>query len=138
MYAVLPKGSKPSKTVSKDQTRPILTDAELQQTQDGGWELLATDSYQLARIPLTVRDNDSSDEPLTPGPISTEALKAIEKTGAFRANGSVVPVDSGFGRDAGPSYPRETRDTRGQYPNVDQLMPDDSHLGAVSRRRWRA
>lgn len=120
-YAVLPKGAKPSKSVSKDQTRPVLTHAELRQPADGtGWELVTTDSYQLARIPLSVKTVDGSDgEPLTAGAISTDALKAIEKAGAFRANGSIEVCDT-FGRPTGQTF---TREDPGKFPQWDSLMP---------------
>ena len=134
MYAVLPKGAKPSKSVSKDQTRPVLTHAELRQTTeivDGerkptGWELIMSDSYQLARVKLSVMDADNAFTPeLVPGPISTDALKAIEKStaGAFTANGTVDPRNSN-GAVAGPSFAREDP---GRFPQWDALMPE--HTG---------
>ena len=120
-YALLPKGAKPSKSVSKDQTRPVLTHAELRQSADGtGWELCTTDSYQLARIPLSVKTADGLDgEPLTAGAISSDALKAIEKAGGFFANGTVQPCDE-LGRTTGQSFVRESP---GAFPKWESLEP---------------
>lgn len=118
MYAVLPKGAKPSKSVSKDQTSPVLTHAELRE-HDGGWELVMTDSYQLARVKLSVKGEHDGEE-LTAGAISTDALKAIEKTGAFYANGTVEPCNP-YGVKSGLSF---ARTDLGKFPSWDQLEPD--------------
>lgn len=134
MYAVLPKGAKPSKAISKDKTRGHLLGAELVCTHEGdntvdsppAYELQVTDSYKLARVPLFVTELGT--EPLEPGPIDEVALKAIEKTGAFRANGTVIPVDKS-GVQAGPEYPRPPR--AGRWPNMDQLVPDTKPDGRI-------
>jgi len=129
MYATLPKNSKPSKSASKDQTRPVLTHAELRETTRidsdagervaDGWELVTCDSYQLARVRLSVTEEESR-EPLTAGPISSEALKAIEKTGSFRANSTIEPCNE-RGVPTGLSF---ARPDVGTFPNWDQLAPD--------------
>lgn len=130
MYAKLPKGAKPSRSVSKDDARPMLTSAELVCIDEGEkkdpasakWELQTTDSYQLVRLPVTVHMDEGPE--LTPGPISSDALKAIEKpgAGAFYANGSIEVLSADFGGKLGQTFAREPR--AGSFPNVDQLMPD--------------
>lgn len=117
MYAVIPGKAKPSKSLSTDKTRPILQHAELRETDDG-WELVTCDSYQMARVKLEISEDNG--EPLTPGPISMDALKAIEKSRGFTANGSVTPCDR-YGTPAGPSYPRPDV---GTFPQWDQLTPE--------------
>lgn len=117
MYAVIPGKAKPSKSVSTDQTR--LQHAELRETSDG-WELIACDRYQIARVKLEVTD-DNDGEPLTSGPISPDALKAIEKSRGFRANGSTVTPCDKHGVVAGPSYPRPDV---GTFPDWDQFTPE--------------
>lgn len=76
---ILPKGAKPSKIVSKDQTRPQLTFAYIVKRGDG-WFLVGTDTYQATALELTVTDPAAIRECA----IATEALKSIEKHGAFR------------------------------------------------------
>lgn len=122
-YAVLPAGAKPSKSASKDTTRPAMEGAELVKTDDG-FELQTTNSYQLARVPLEVRD-ESKEPALTPGPISLDALKAIEKRGAggFTANGVVEPVNE-YGAKVGVAFVREER--TGRWPNFDGLDPEQN------------
>lgn len=119
MYAKLPSKAKPSGSLSKDKTRPLLASANLVE-KDGEWSLVSCDSYQLAVLPLDVRDVDV--EPaLTPGPIPADALKAIEKAGAFQANGVVAPVDT-FGRPTGMTFARP--EPAGRYPDHERLFPD--------------
>jgi hypothetical protein len=128
-YAVIPNKAKVSKSVSTDQTRPALCSAELRLKGDQ-WVLEATDSYQLARVPLHVEKDEGPE--LTEGPIPMDALKSIEKTGAFVANGHVQAVDARNGQPAGPIFARPTRaegypvpaDALGKWPDTDQLMPE--------------
>lgn len=122
MYAVLPKNAKPSKTASKDATRPILCRGELVNTGDD-WFVVTTDSYALAIVPVVVKDMANINTPaLEAGPIPADALVAIEKAGAFTANGAVCPVDENGTPVAGaPSF--ERRDD-GTFPNYVQLVPD--------------
>lgn len=127
-YAVLPDRVKPSLLASRDKTRPLLCSLNLAPTADGGWELQGTDSFKLATIPLRVREDHG--EPLTPGPIPMEAMKAIEKreARAFRANGTVEPVTT-TGASLGQTF---TRPDVGKFPGVDALIPvppaDDQRL----------
>lgn len=130
MYAVLPKKAKPSKSISKDATRPHLARAELirrETTEDGEtnerWWLVATDSYQLVHVPLDVRESAGSPLALEEGCIPADALKEIEKAGAFRANGTIEPVDPDTGEQVGASFQRRT-DEHGRFPNVDNLQPN--------------
>lgn len=129
MYAVIPGKCKPSKSASTDRTRPILNHGELRQCKDGSWELVTCDSYQLARVPLEVKDPDNAFTPeLTAGPITPEALKAAEKAGAFTANGTVDPVTP-HGSTTGQSFTRPSTDQLGQFPNWDQLKPEEPFDG---------
>lgn len=138
MYATLPSKAKPSKCAAKPERgvfpRPHFGRVQLHQTPDGGWELLSTDSYKLARVRLEIHEEDERG-PLTPGPISLDAMKAIERAGGFHANSHVVPVDK-FGRDAGPTFARV--DDGLPFPDCDQLMPEttgDEFTFAVSAKR---
>jgi hypothetical protein len=119
MYAVLPTKAKPSKSISKDETRPHLTHANLVRDGDSDWTLLATDGYQLVRVPVYVMER-AAGHPLEPGPIPADALKAIEKAGAFTANKQIVPVDPANGQPVGPAFERTVE---GKFPNFDMLWP---------------
>jgi hypothetical protein len=116
MYAKLPKKAKPSKVASKDATRPALQQASLV-CDDGNWTLLVTDSYKLVRLPVSV-SNEAPGE-VEAGIIPLDALKAVEKTGAFTANDAITPMDD-IGRVAGPTY---ARTEQGPFPNCDNLIP---------------
>jgi hypothetical protein len=119
MYAILPPRSKPSKSTSTDKTRAVLQHAELRETADG-WELVTCDSYQLARVALETKERPGDETPLIAGPISPDALKAIEKSRAFRANGTVEPCDP-WGLATGQTF---TRPDVGTFPQWDQLAPE--------------
>lgn len=130
MIAVLPKGSKPTKGASSDETRPILCRGELVDLGADSWVLVVTDSYKLVRIPLTLQKWDGTPE-LIAGPVSADALKAIEKSGAFTASVDTVEPwqrqRQGFPpmpADGAPAFARAGGDCDGQFPNVEQLMPD--------------
>lgn len=116
MYAILPDNARPSKSLSTDKTRPVLMAAELRETGDG-WEIVTCDSYQLACVALEVREDDG--EPLIAGPISGEALKAIEKSRAFRANGTIEPCALD-GRSLGQSF---AQPEVGAFPNWETVKP---------------
>lgn len=66
----LPKKAKPSKALSTSLLRPALTRAYIAQP-NGHRELIATDSYIIARLPV------GDDVPL--GALAAEAVKRIEK-----------------------------------------------------------
>jgi hypothetical protein len=85
-FAVLPEDARPSKATSKDRTRPALTGAKLCQDPDGGWQLVATDSYQVCLFPLKVYGDAGLQECW----LDAEALKAIEKSGAFRIKAGML------------------------------------------------
>jgi len=133
MIAVLPKGSKPTKGASSDGTRPILNRGELVELGAGEWVLVVTDSYKLVRIPLDVKKWGGTPE-LVAGPVSADALKAIEKSGAFTAGAELVAPwqrhkNGGFlPADGAPAFERAGGDCEGQFPNVEQLMPDGEIL----------
>jgi len=123
MYALLPKGAKPSKALSKDTERPTLCVAFLQETAAGGWEIVGTDSYKLVRIPLNIHDaNDAIHGRLASGPIGADAMNAIERAGglALTADGRSFPVDR-YGVEAGATYARPTLGH--PYPDVNVLEP---------------
>jgi hypothetical protein len=129
MIAVLPKGSKPTKGASSDETRPILCRGELVELGADQWVVDVTDSYKLVRIPLDVKEWDDTPA-LVAGPVSADALKAIEKAGAFTADADTVSPwqvqkHGGFlPADGAPAFARAGADCEGQFPNVGQLMPD--------------
>jgi len=121
MFLALPKGSKPSKSISTDATRPTLTHAELRQADTGDWELCATDSYQLARVALIRDDSSDITEPVA-GSISADALKAIEKSGGFRATETTIEPCDRNGLPTGATF---ARTDAGQFPRWDSLEPDN-------------
>ena len=129
MIATLPKGSKPTKGASSDDTRPILCRGELVDLGADQWVLDVTDSDKLVRIPLELKEWDDTPA-LEAGPVSADALKAIEKAGAFTADvDTVAPWQvqkhGGFlPADGAPAFARAGADCEGQFPNVGQLMPD--------------
>jgi hypothetical protein len=123
-HAALPTGAKPSKGASKDTTRPHLNRGQIVQRGEQ-WELHVTDSWKAAILPLSlVGELDESGPALTEGPLSVDALKLIEKTGNFRANGAVEPCDQ-YGRPTGVTLARV--DNGDRYPNLPQLFPDAPH-----------
>ncbi len=90
--AALPQGAKVTQATSSDETRPQLRCAWLVHLK-AGWALVASDSYRLAVVPLQVGDAKAAG--LRPDyPIPPEALKEIEKGGAFRIDkdGTVIPL----------------------------------------------
>ena len=92
---VLPLDVKLAKGVSKDETRPVMTHAHLYRCGKR-WEILVTDSYTAVVVPVQT-NHDKAFEHVQGGyhVIPNEALKAIDKAGAFRIDktGAVVPVE---------------------------------------------
>lgn len=133
MIATLPKGSKPTKGASSDEKRPILCRGELVELGADQWVLDVTDSYKLVRIPLTLHEWDDTPE-LVGGPVSADALKAIEKSGAFTADVDTVSpwqnqkVGGFLPADGAPAFARAGGDWDGQFPQVANLMPDGEVL----------
>ncbi len=134
MHLKLPPGAKPSKVLSKDQSRPVLTRGELAEVtkllEDGtrertGWELQCTDSYRLSRVPLSISGEATDDSEITAGPISGDALRMIEKHGGFRADAEHVEVIDKSGRVV-VTYDRE-RAGDFPYPNIDAVTPEPEH-----------
>jgi DNA polymerase III sliding clamp (beta) subunit (PCNA family) len=122
MFLALPDKCKLSKVLSTDKHRPILGAAELREVSPGEWELAGTDSYKLARIPLTLKDGPTGTAPVA-GSISADALRAIEKNGArcFTATADTVTPCNRYGVPVGPAYPRPDI---GRHPAWNQLTPD--------------
>lgn len=120
MFLTLPKNSKPSKSTSGDSYRPVLQCAELRE-HDGRWELVVTDSFRLAHVRLEVHESPDGPQQISAGPISPEALKALEKTGAFYADEYVSPCDQS-GQQTGQKFDRPYG--QGDFPQWDNLMPD--------------
>jgi hypothetical protein len=94
----VPANSKIEKAVSKDQSRPVLTDPALVIDESGNTPagyLYATDSYKLVMIPVELEAGDVA------GPVPLEAVKAAIKDchGFVHSNGSASLPD-------GRSYPR--------------------------------
>lgn len=129
MIATLPKGSKPTKGASSDDTRPILCRGELVDLGADQWVLDVTDSYKLVRIPLTLHKWEGTPA-LVGGPVSADALKAIEKSGAFTADADTVSpwqnekIGGFVPADGAPAFARDGADCEGQYPQFDKLIPD--------------
>ena len=109
----------PELVASKEQHRPVLTNVHLD--VDKG-QVVATDSYMLARFPVELDEGDTS------GPIPVDALKASRKpplklrTGedgvSIRANRNVEVVQ---GEAPYLSVPRGDVDYT--FPNADSLFP---------------
>jgi hypothetical protein len=111
MYLILPDGAKPSKCVSRDETRPALCRAELVETESGKWEIRATDSYRLVKVPLELKaEFDDAEQPvIMAGPIGVDAMRAIEARSAraFRATEDMIePVAKLTGVALGVLYRR--------------------------------
>jgi hypothetical protein len=106
--AVLPERTKPTRAAKhgKDAEGP-LSCGHLSVTRDGEWTLVTTDSYQICIFPLTVYGDAKLEECM----IDDVALKAIERTGAFRfENGQIVPLTFSF-VDRWVSYDGPTHQT---------------------------
>lgn len=91
----LPQGAKPSRGASRDTTKPVLTYgyvAKEGRGQSARWVLVVTDNYGMTVLPLDVIGKLPIDG--KGAFIPPEALKAIDKTGAFRItkNGGIQPV----------------------------------------------
>lgn len=95
--ARLPKGCKPSNTLSKDLTRPVLTHGYIRKDRKRGWELLLTDSYQLARIPL-VTDRPDATPDVTEGFLSVEAIKEMDRGKTITTTKQAMRIDGGYER----------------------------------------
>jgi hypothetical protein len=76
----LPKKAKPAAAVSKDRTRPVLTDVHLVSDGADGFELIASDSYMAIILPV-----ETEGKP-TVGSLPKEALKRAEKLGALKVD----------------------------------------------------
>lgn len=113
----VPKGAKPSKVASKNQTRPVLTRGEIVE-RDGAFFLQTTDSYKLAEIPLTVEPGQGN-APVA-GPVPAEALKAIDRAGTFTANGDVTVTNKD---GSATSFSRQGFACEGTYPDTEKLFP---------------
>ncbi len=120
MYATLPAKAKPSKTTSKPKdARPTLENGELTFINNQ-WVLSTIDSFRLVRLVLSVKDDNTTDA-LTPGVISQDALKAIEKSGGFRATETeIIPVTP-QGVEVGLRF---ARNTVGKFPDTEQQLPE--------------
>jgi hypothetical protein len=116
----------PELVASSDQSRPVLTQVHLNAERSA---VEVTDAYMIARFPVELDEGDTS------GPIPVEALKASRKSPFKLVSGTSircnahVEVRAAFGEDASDPYvtlPRES----GEYifPNVDQLIPDESSM----------
>lgn len=114
----------PELVASKEASRPALTKIHLDAEKS---QVVATDSYMLARFPVELDEGDTS------GPIPVDALKASRKPPlggvftAIHANGDVqvVMCDHDGSRASSPyvTLPRESGDY--QFPSADQLIPDN-------------
>jgi hypothetical protein len=93
--------------------------AELVEAEPGKWEIRATDSYRLVRVPLRLRTEvDKKDKPVA-GPISADAMRAIEARSAcaFRATVDMIePVAAKTGVALGVLYRRPASDKYSKFP----------------------
>lgn len=80
-WFLIPKRARLSQCVSKDGTRPVLQHAHLIRS-GRTWQLLATDSYVLAVVPVKVTVPKGCKQP-NPAPIPPEALLRAEKHGGL-------------------------------------------------------
>jgi len=117
---LIPNG-KIEKLVSKDVSRPVLTETYLKISDDKRSSapeafLEATNSLALVRIPVDVDDGD------TAGFIPVEAILEARKTKAvgLMANDDVVRVEKG-GRAV-----EWKREDVGSWPDSDRLIPEPS------------
>lgn len=107
-YGSLAKGLKPSKAVSKDETRPVLQRAYLKRTEDGREEIHATDSYIAVRVPVHAPD-------AAEGFIGVEELTKIEKGDEFTAANGTVEIGT-------VTYQRF--ETESEFPDIDKIWPE--------------
>lgn len=119
MYLTLPNNARPSRALSTDASRPVLCAAHLRQDAEGVWLLEATDSYKLVQLRLALNEPDDGPEPVA-GPISTEALKAAEKAGGFRATATHIEPCGSSGMVTHTAYARPT--CLGNAPDFDVLL----------------
>lgn len=124
----VPTKAKVEKVASKDQTRPVICNTYLRVIEpptdsgelDGRGYLEATDSYKLIRVPVELESGDV--DGFVPPEVLTAARKVNRHDPRIEANGSLdIPN--------GPSFPRPEL---GQFPNVDQLLPDETSLADFS------
>lgn len=104
----LPQGAKPSKVVSKDEVRPILTRAEV---KDG--HLYATDSYCAIKLPVELED----------GPVPRGVLEAAEKPKArvVEQSDEVIRVELKDG-----TIVEGATDRPGDFPNIEKILSEVS------------
>ena len=108
---LLANRAKPTRAASTDRTRPQLCSVYVRELEDGALELIATDSYLLAHVPLPPGHG------LTPGPISVKALAQLERGREYTASaedGAITIQDEDtritYGRPDGPTVPTFVRD----------------------------
>lgn len=117
---MLVANAKPWKAVSKDQSRPILTETWLTldpevKGQPRTGAVAATDSFVLVAVPV---EFDEDDDP-TEGHLPAKALAECKRYGP------IVKADTVRVPETGTDHPR--RDI-GQFPRWQQLMPDEAHV----------
>lgn len=127
VYLNLPKGAKPSKTLSADPTRPILQHAWLRPdpVAENVWQLITTDAYVLVMHRLMVKNISSPLPELTEGPIHLDHLRMIEqaKHMAWACDEDQIHVLSKDGMPTGIHLDRRLHWPPGSKPfDVDQLM----------------
>ena len=107
----IPDKTKPVGCLAKDRARPSLGSAAIVQTDDG-LELHATDTYMAVCLPVLAAPVEDT---VAPGPVSREALTAIQKNhGQFDADADTITVD-------GVVYRRVDV---GQFPRLAQVWPN--------------
>jgi DNA polymerase-3 subunit beta len=113
---------------SKDDTRPILTGVALRVTEDEALEVVATDSYRLGVVRVSVVSSGISADgpPLIPAPVAkalAKQLKAIRGTAEIR----VLSPGEQSKLVAAISFEGTTwtvRTIEGEFPNWRQVMPE--------------
>lgn len=121
--------AKHSKVISSDQTRPVLTCAQLADREGAGLELHSTDSYRLLMSPVVALEGSESVGDALPADVRLTAamLKAIEKPAArhfFLSEGNVVPCTSVGARVGDAAFPLMSADRAGMFPRCSELVPD--------------
>lgn len=103
---VIPKGCRPSRALSTDESRPVLCSAYIRQHEGKNW-LMTTDSRQATAI--EVHDD------LAQGFVPREVLTELER------GRRIIQTDDGWRIELATSYALFTSDASGTFPDFTQL-----------------
>lgn len=110
---------KPELICSKDSTRYVLNNAEVLMLNDQP-KMVATDGRRLVVIPVEADESER-------GPIPPQALKFARQARVSKKTDTVVMgLNGSISFENGWTMPRENKEDRTPYPNIQNVIPEHS------------